>query len=937
MRIAQGSIHSRSSGGRKFRILYRDFLFRIVDLEILSAHGDLPKLVGQFAAILAAFSFVLAFLFVPRYAFSRLPHEKLATAAWGDEEFLIATTIAVVGLFAVVAWNTILPDRRDVLVLGPLPVRARTVFIAKLCAMITALTLSVAAVNLFTGLTFPFLIGGSASGGLRSFAAYWLTMLGAGGFVFAALFVLQGAVAQMLPYHLFLRVSSILQLGSFALILGVFLLTPPLASLHGLSAPENQGLLLWLPSFWFLGLFQILNGASQVIFVPLAREAIRNLLIAASLALLVYGSAYYRQTRKIIEQPDIAPGAHWNLSRIGNLLAAGLFSGQLDRAILLFTARTIARSRQHRFLLAAYGGAGLAIALAYTKSLVYGYSREHWDQVNSAFLAASFALLIFIVTGSRAIFALPLELRANWVFRITAVQRPAAYFDAVRKTLYVLTLIPVCVSAALIFLAIWPGRPALEHTIVLTLAGIVIIERSLYQFQKIPFACSYLPGSANVNVKLGIYAIVFLLAAEIGSQIEFWAMQKTARFFAICIILIASAAWSRRRTSTAMPLYQIQFAELPPSEIQGLDLASQGVWLGQEGYVDTVPPKLYFRTQTAAVTLLLLLTCGLAYQRAGQWLDQKRFPQVGHRFDIGGRKLNLYCSGEGQPTVLFESTWGQPGFSWVAIQRDIAKLTRACWYDRAGYGWSDPGPFPNHSDSIARDLHKLLRTAGIPGPYVLVGHFMGAFHVRVYRGFYPREVAGMVLVEPMNEDVTIGIHNHNESFRPAIIALFQTAGWFGWWRLLAPDPGPPPRGLTVREWATIQALTWQAQSVPTQTKEPPLWVSGELARHSGRFGTLPVTVLSAGRPGPWAEDRALALELHRRLANASARGQLIVVPNSGPMIPYQAPEAVIGAVRDMIEVVRQTGTDTDFQASRDATYAPSPIITTPVVRRHNGN
>jgi pimeloyl-ACP methyl ester carboxylesterase len=182
--------------------------------------------------------------------------------------------------------------------------------------------------------------------------------------------------------------------------------------------------------------------------------------------------------------------------------------------------------------------------------------------------------------------------------------------------------------------------------------------------------------------------------------------------------------------------------------------------VGGEQYIEVRPERgVWARTRLSIIGGLALAVCGFAYEQFGQWLDLKRYPQVDQSFDIGGRSLNIFCSGEGSPTVILEGNWGSPGYSWTYIQRAMAKFTHTCWYDRAGYGWSDPGPFPNHSDSIARDLHKLLTAACIRPPYVLVGHAMGGFHVRVFQGFYPSEVAGMVLVDPMNEDMTIHIHN----------------------------------------------------------------------------------------------------------------------------------------------------------------------------------
>ena len=146
------------------------------------------------------------------------------------------------------------------------------------------------------------------------------------------------------------------------------------------------------------------------------------------------------------------------------------------------------------------------------------------------------------------------------------------------------------------------------------------------------------------------------------------------------------------------------------------------------------------------VVLLIAIVVGIVYEQVGQRQDRKRLPQIGRSVDIGGRSLNIYCSGEGSPTVILDSGGGNPGYAWAHIQPEIAKFTRACWYDRAGEGWSDPGPFPRTSAAIAKDLHELLQRAGVPPPYVLVGHSFGGLNARVYNGLYPNEVASMVLV-----------------------------------------------------------------------------------------------------------------------------------------------------------------------------------------------
>jgi pimeloyl-ACP methyl ester carboxylesterase len=884
---------------KQFRILYRDFLSRMVDLELIAAGGDAKGLIVRFGSLLAALSFVIAYLMVPRYLTTTHSHKQLARFAWNDEDFLISATITVAGLCAVMAWNTVFPDRRDSLILGLIPVRMRTMILARLAAIASVLGSAIAAINIFTGLSFPFALSSGILDGLRSLLVWWIVILAAGALTFCAGLVLQGIAAQLLPWKWFLRVSGLLQmLALFALFAGFFL-TPPFDTLNPPA---------YVPSFWFVGLLHEMRGDTLPLFETLASRALTGLAIVIPLAGLLYILAWSRNVRRIVESPDILPAKH---SLITNALAKMWSPAPFARAILLFTARTISRSRQHRLMLAIYGGFAFALSLAFSASLL-GPSREHWNKPNGPFVLAGFLLVACAVTGTRTIFSLPITLPANWIFRITAVHRPADYFGAVRSSLYAIGLLPVWIVAAIGYLSIWPGRPAFEQIAILGLIGIVMVERSLYQFRKIPFTCSWLPGSTHGKMKVGIWVCVFLVLGTAAAAIEVWSLEKPARLIVVLAILGAAALRARRRTTefAAESENRLQFEDALPADIYALDLRQDGAWLGDEAYDEAIDPNmgrsLLLRLRPFAIGALLLLTAGVAYEQTGEFRDRRAFPQVGRSVDIGGRSLNLYCSGTGSPTVVFESNWGAPGYTWVAIQRKTATFTRACWYDRAGYAWSDPGPFPNHSDTIARDLHKVLSVAGVPSPYVLVGHAMGGFHVRVYRGYYPREVAGLVLVDPMNEDMTINVHNHIEALRPVVVTIFSVLSEIGFFRLIADDPGPPPRGLTAHEWSTLKRL----KSAVASCKEPPLWVSGELARASGGFGDIPVIVLTAGKPDQEEDpeldrDYFAKVALHDKLAQRSTHGTQVIVEQSGHQIPWQAPGAVVDAVRTVVEAARQ--------------------------------
>jgi pimeloyl-ACP methyl ester carboxylesterase len=255
---------------------------------------------------------------------------------------------------------------------------------------------------------------------------------------------------------------------------------------------------------------------------------------------------------------------------------------------------------------------------------------------------------------------------------------------------------------------------------------------------------------------------------------------------------------------------------------------------------------------------LLAIIAGITYEQIGRRRDRDRLPQVGRSLDIGGRSLNIYCEGEGSPAVILDAGAGAPGYSWMIVQSQVAQFTRVCWYDRAGYGWSDPGPYPRDSRAIAEDLHKLLHAAAIPPPYVLVGASFGGFNVRVYNGLYPEEVAGMVLVDSAHEDESarapkflLSAHRPPSALSHAMSLLIQAMVQVGAVRLVQhfTPVSPPPQGFAPDQGVYMQYL-------PRQPKEVAAWLNEGLVeedesvpevRAAGGLGDRPLVVLSAGR------------------------------------------------------------------------------------------
>jgi CubicO group peptidase (beta-lactamase class C family) len=405
---------------------------------------------------------------------------------------------------------------------------------------------------------------------LRSLAAFWMAMLAAGTFLFCAMLSVQG-LAQLLPRQAFLRISAALQMTLFCLILTVYFAQPGFSSLESLAA--NQQWLRWLPSYWFFGLFQELNGTplpAQLGF--LVQRAWAGLGSALGGTALAYLICYFRTLRKIAEQPDILPSRaalHW-LPRFG---------GAFSTAIVQFSIRTLLRSRQHRVILSFYLGLAFGLAIFFAKAPVLqeGVSGDPWHQANAEMIVASIVMMGAAVLGARVVFSLPLDLRANWIFRLTPIPGVPESMTASRWALYVLAVIPVWATAAAVFLLLWRWRAAAGHLVLLGLLGAIVAELCLRNFRKLPFTCSYLPGRSYAHIAvLSLIAVVLLIIQ--GAELERRALESPAGTAAMLGLFGILFALVRRRTAAQAdsPGSTLQFEEAPTPAIMGLGLNRDG-------------------------------------------------------------------------------------------------------------------------------------------------------------------------------------------------------------------------------------------------------------------------------------------------------------------------------------------------------------------------
>jgi pimeloyl-ACP methyl ester carboxylesterase len=332
--------------------------------------------------------------------------------------------------------------------------------------------------------------------------------------------------------------------------------------------------------------------------------------------------------------------------------------------------------------------------------------------------------------------------------------------------------------------------------------------------------------------------------------------------------------------------------------------------------------------------VLLLLLSGLTYEQVGRGHDKRDLPRrIGQAVDVGGRTMNLYCSGQGSPTIILETGGNSPGYGWMPIQTKLAGFTRACWYDRAGVGWSDPPQGPRTSASMVTDLHEMLGRAGVPPPYVLVGASIGGEYARVYTSHYPQDVAGLVFVDSAHPDepepafMLSAFNRMSPGARQTLCTALPFMARFGILRFMASRMGGPAPSQSGAEGEILAHLNARPEALRVDAEQGCTATDGgrlrptrgtgnpELdgaARNAGSLGDRPLVVLTAGRywAPPGLEKQAADYhelwihQLQASLAQLSTRGRQVVIDAHHDM--DEAPEAVVNATRQVVDEVRRT-------------------------------
>lgn len=322
------------------------------------------------------------------------------------------------------------------------------------------------------------------------------------------------------------------------------------------------------------------------------------------------------------------------------------------------------------------------------------------------------------------------------------------------------------------------------------------------------------------------------------------------------------------------------------------------------------------------------------------WMARDRIPSVDytrpHQEVVlrGGRRLNVFCSGQGSPTVVLIAGGGEDSTTFRQVQGALSLQTRVCSYDRAGTGFSDPSTASGSSAGVVRDLYALMRKSAIPSPAILVGHSIGGIYAQLFAASHGDDVVGMVLIDPsfVGQDAAI-----TSTFTTADREAWQKDEWHDVTdgrRCLAearrkqlvgpakdesclddpPDPDPALHGLwdaQLARPATQEALLAELMDTRSRRISGLSPAEAALQRAGLRFVGKPLIVLTAGKQFTELDSKqrphAMAewIRGHELIARQSSLGRNVMVPDSSHFIQLERPDAVVRAVSDVVLNVRK--------------------------------
>jgi hypothetical protein len=555
--------------------LVKHFFGRFFDSEVIATlHTEMHLLFVQIVALLVLPGLLKTFLSITKYSYlAWFPVAGRNKEVLIDIHFFVSVSMILAGFITTFEWDTLFPDNKDYYNLTSLPIKPRTLFCAKLISLSLFVIAFHVAINGIPTLLFPGVI--LAKSFTRGTAGYFIpagqptqylaaqavSLFLSTLFIFTSSITLHAVFLLIFPQKVLRIASRFTQLSLILLLLCAFF--------SGGKADQfiaqGNGLIYLLPPFWFLGLYETMIGHHGAVIASLAKMACTAVTISSFLSIVTYTASYQSSMRKGFQSAGVASYPITRIKKIWAwLLHKSCLKQSIERASFHFVAQTAFRRQEHML----YWGSFVAVGAAFVYSDLYAIKSgsivdpsKHLTTLLSSPLIMSF----FILVGLRFIFTVPADLQANWVFKIIDKHLLERSFSGVHKFMLAAVLIPLLVVFAPCYLVIWPPRMVLGHIVYALILSLILIELLLFEFIKLPFACSYLPGKAKIILLWPLYVLTCYVYSYGMTFVERWVLGGIGRYLAFVLVSGAVLFFLNRRSALFIKQNSaILFEEAPP-------------------------------------------------------------------------------------------------------------------------------------------------------------------------------------------------------------------------------------------------------------------------------------------------------------------------------------------------------------------------------------
>jgi hypothetical protein len=496
-----------------------------------------------------------------------------------DRLILITLSMIAIGVVGLLIWDGVFPDHRDVRVLGVLPIPNRRFVVARLATLGRVLVLFATPLCLLQSVIFALTVTGFGApiSRIHGLAAHFVTVALACAFVFSALIT-----AQCLLLLLFGRRAAQAASVAFQVLFAVGLVQllfflPELGRIlrGGGAAHEELSTLAALPPTWFFGLYELLAGTAGASSAALARLAAGVTIGAAIGAVGLYAASYRRLSQRALEGVALRAPARALRSAPRSVWLAGLAGRPATDAVRAFTIRTLFRNRTHRMMFAVYGGFALAIILSSAVSIALRNRGAGFWEPGISMMSMPLVVQFLLLSAMRAIVGIPSEPKARWIFRVAEPADRHAAVNGLRDAMLLLVVLPTTAFALAQGMVFWNAGAAISHAAFTLVAGRLLAEILMSRTGKLPFACTYFPGSSRIFSLWPIYLLAFFFYTVVFAAIDRALSSRPGKLAGFCLAATVAAGiivLYRRHALNAMT--GLRFEEEDPQAIfQGFQLS----------------------------------------------------------------------------------------------------------------------------------------------------------------------------------------------------------------------------------------------------------------------------------------------------------------------------------------------------------------------------